>query len=146
VAAAENPDLAVFRSVVDRLRADNPEFAALLHHASVVEVSRERIRLAVESGSVVERMRHNDEWLAALRKAAAEHFGAEPEIVFHTENGRREAATVAALDNQERAARLEETRTRARQHPRVAEAMQILGARIKEIRLPDDDDDRRGLR
>jgi DNA polymerase-3 subunit gamma/tau len=146
VAAAENPDLAVFRSVVDRLRADNPEFAALLHHASVVEVSRERIRLAVESGSVVERLRHNDEWLAALRKAAAEHFGAEPEIVFHTENGRREAATVAALDNQERAARLEETRTRARQHPRVAEAMQILGARIKEIRLPDDDDDRRGLR
>lgn len=143
---AKSAQLGVFRTVVDRLRADRPELAALLHHASVVEVGRERICLAVESGSVVERLRHNEEWLTALRQAATAHFGAEPEIVFQTDNGRREAVTVAALDNQERAARLEESRSRARQHPRVAEAVQILGARIKEIRLPDDEDDRRGLR
>lgn len=139
-AGSEAPDLAVFRSVVDRLRGDRPELAALLHHAAVVEVGGARITLAMESGSVVDRLRHNEEWIRALRAAAAEHFGTEPEIVFQTQNGRRDSATVAALDDKERAARLEESRSRARQHPRVAEAVQILGARIKEIRLPDDDE------
>jgi DNA polymerase-3 subunit gamma/tau len=132
-------DLAVFRSVVDRLRGDRPELAALLHHASVLEVGRERITLAIESGSVVDRVRHNDEWVRALRDAAGGHFGSQTEVVFQQLNGRRDS-TVAALDDKERAERLEASRSRARQHPRVAEAVQILGARIKEIRLPDDDE------
>ena len=132
--------MAVFRSVVDRLRGDRPELAALLHHASVLEVGRERITLGMESGSVVERVRHNEEWIGALRKAASDHFGSEPEVVFQTHNGRRDSGTVAALDDKERAERLEASRSRARQHPRVTEAVQILGARIKEIRLPDDDE------
>src|SRR5262249_34947713 len=135
-APSESPDLALFRNVVDRLRTDRPELAALLHHASVVEVGRTRITLAMESGSVVDRLRHNEEWIRALRTAATDHFGGEPEIVFQTQNGRRDSVTVAALDDKQRAARLEESRSRARQHPRVAEAVQILGARIKEIRLP----------
>jgi DNA polymerase-3 subunit gamma/tau len=137
---SESPDLAIFRSVVDRLRGELPELAALLHHASVVEVGRDRITLATETGSVVDRVRHNEDWVRALRKAASEHFGSEPEVLFQTRNGRPAAPTVAALDDKERAERLEASRSRARQHPRVAEAVQILGARIKEIRLPDDDD------
>jgi len=137
---SESPDLGVFRSVVDRLRGDLPELAALLHHAAVLEVGRDRITLATEQGSVVDRVRHNEDWIRALRNAASEQFGAEPEIVFQAQNGRRDSATVAALDDKERAERLEASRSRARQHPRVAEAVQILGARIKEIRLPDDDE------
>jgi DNA polymerase III subunit gamma/tau len=140
ISDADGAALAVFRSVVDRLRGDRPELAALLHHASVVEVGRERVVLGMESGSVVERVRHNDEWVHALRKAASDHFGGEPEVVFQTQNGRRDSGTVAALDDQERAERLEASRSRARQHPRVTDAVQILGARIKEIRLPDDDE------
>jgi DNA polymerase-3 subunit gamma/tau len=137
---SENPDVAAFRSVVDRLRGDRPELAALLHHASVLEVGRDRIVLATETGSVVDRVRHNEEWVSALRAAAREHFGAEPEVVFQNQGGRRDSATVAGLDDKERAQRLEASRSRARQHPRVAQAVEILGARIKEIRLPDDDE------
>jgi hypothetical protein len=140
ISDADGAALAVFRSVVDRLRSDRPELAALLHHAAVVEVGRERIILGMESGSVVERVRHNDEWVRSLRKAASDHFGGEPEVVFQTQNGRRDSGTVAALDDKERTERLEASRSRARQHPRVTDAVQILGARIKEIRLPDDDE------
>jgi DNA polymerase-3 subunit gamma/tau len=133
--------MVVWRAIVDRVRTVRPEIAAFLNHAVVVHVTRERLVIAFEAGSVFERNARAPDSVSLLGKAAADYFGAEPAISFETitpSSAANGSTTVAAQDSQERALRKEAALARAKGHPRVAQASEILGARLKEIRLPDD--------
>jgi DNA polymerase-3 subunit gamma/tau len=133
--------LATFRAIVDRVRAVRPELAAFLNHAVVVQVTAERLAIAFEGGSVFERNARAPDAVSVLQQAANEHFGAEPTLSFETtvlSNGANAAATMASQDSQERADKKQAQLDRAKGHPMIAVAAEILGGRLKEIRLPGD--------
>ena len=96
------------------------------------------ITLSLEAGTIFERTVSAPESLALLRNAAREHFGVEAPIVLETRSGGGVHATVSEAESQERSERRREAVARAKQHPRIAEATRILGAKLKEIRLPEE--------
>jgi hypothetical protein len=120
------------------VRADAPQLAAFLHHASIVELGRERVVIAFEAGSVFEKSAKAPDSVELIRKAARAHLGGEPALVFETTTAGTSGKTVAAAESRERSERQREALARAKQHPKLAEVAQILGARLKEIRLPDE--------
>ncbi|HEX7671147.1 MAG TPA: hypothetical protein VF395_16245, partial [Polyangiaceae bacterium] len=133
--------LATFRSIVDRVRAVRPELAAFLNHAVVVRVDSERLVVAFEAGSVFERNVRAPDAVSALQEAVNEHFRTEVTLTFETTvlgNGSGSVATVASQDSQERADKRQAQLDRAKGHPMIAQAVEILGGRLKEIRLPSD--------
>ncbi|HEX4478258.1 MAG TPA: DNA polymerase III subunit gamma/tau [Polyangiaceae bacterium] len=130
--------VAAWRSIIEGVRAERPELAACLHHATLVEASAERISLGFEPGSVFERAAQSDGAVALLRKIARGVFGAEPNVVLGAVPSTGGAGTVAALEDQERKERVRLARARAKDHPRIAEAAEILGARLKDIQIPDE--------
>jgi len=136
-ASSRADDLDNFRAVLEKLRGTRPELSALLHHATVSRADRERIVLAFEPGSVFERGATTPESIELLRRAAREHFGVEPELELGSgpTDGQ---GTLSALESKERNERHREALARAKEHPKIAEVTQILGARLKEIRLPED--------
>ena len=118
--------------------AQCPELAALLNHAEILHFNAERLALAFEPGSVFEKTGTAPDSVALIRKATAEHFGAPVVVSFETKAADPGKMTVSAIENRERSERQKEALNRAKLHPKIAEATQILGARLKEIRLPDE--------
>ncbi len=129
--------LVSWKAIVGLVRESRPDLAACLHHAAAIEVSSERLVLGFEPGTVFESTVREPEALKLLTGAAAKHFGAQPAVVFQGTSSGATGPTVSALENQERAERHRAARVRAKEHPRVAEATSILGAKLKEIRVPE---------
>jgi DNA polymerase-3 subunit gamma/tau len=141
VLRAEAPapgDLDMFRAIIGHVRAKRPELAACLHHAEVVHASSERLVLAFEAGTIFERNASSPEAIALVRAAAGEVFGAEPNVVLETRAVNGLKSTISAAENLERSERKREALARAKQHPKIALASSILGAKLKEIRLPEE--------
>ena len=137
---ATDPLLA-FRAIVDRVRAVRPELAAFLNHAVVVRATSEHLVLGFEAGSVFERNVRAPDALLVLKGAAQDHFGVEPALAFENltlANGKGTVATVASQNSQERTERKQAALARAKGHPQIAQVSEILGARLKEIRLPEE--------
>jgi DNA polymerase-3 subunit gamma/tau len=130
--------LGPWRSIVERVRSARPELAAFLHHAVVLELGPERLSLAFEPGSVFERAATAEDALALVRKAAREELGPAATVQIGAAPVGAAAVTVSALEMREREERQRRAMTRAKEHPRIAEAAEILGARLKEIRLPEE--------
>ncbi len=136
--ASDAAGLDAWRSVLERVRAVRPDLAAVLQHGTLVRVDQEQIVVGFEQGSVFERSAKAAESLGVVRQAAREHFGKEPTLKFDTTTPGTTGISVSALDSQARTERQREALARAKDHPRITEAAQILGARLKEIRLPDE--------
>ena len=77
--------------------------------------------------------------MALLTRAASDHFRTSTRITFELDSARaKTAATVASLDSEARKRQANEAVSRARHHPRVADAIEILGARLKDVKLAGD--------
>jgi hypothetical protein len=127
--------------VIERVREERGDLAACLQQGVVLEAAVERLVVAFEAGSVFERAARAPDAMTLLAKAAAAELGGEPAVVIEGQSlGKVGLAgpTVAALDIRERESRKREAVARAKEHPRIAEAAQILGARLKEIRVPEE--------
>jgi hypothetical protein len=131
-------ELDTFRIIIGHLRAKRPELAACLNHAEVVHANSERVVLAFEAGTIFERNASTPEAIALLRAAASEVFGKEPNVVLETRSVNGLKSTIAAVENNERSERKKEALARAKGHPKIALASRILGAKLKEIRLPEE--------
>jgi DNA polymerase-3 subunit gamma/tau len=137
--AAPPPDaLDTFRRIIEKIRAARPELAACLNHAAIVHATSERLTLAFEAGTIFERTASTPEALSLLKSAAGEVLGGEPAVTFEARSTGVARGTIAAAESQERNERKREALNRAKQHPKIAEASRILGARLKEIRLPEE--------
>jgi hypothetical protein len=125
-----------FRAILERVREVRPELAAFLEHAAPLELSPEEIVLAWEPKSMFATQASDKESLAVLGRAAQAHYGQTPRITCEFDSERaRTLQTLAMLDA---AARDQKTRAaiqNARQHPRIADAVEILGARLKDVKL-----------
>jgi DNA polymerase III subunit gamma/tau len=128
--------LVTWRSIVDRVRESRPELAAFLEHAAPLKLEKGEIVVGWEKGSIFAGQASTKESLALLTHAAGEHFGAQMRVTFELDSAEAKAAvTVAAQDSDAREQRVREALAQARQHPRISDAMEILGARLKDVKL-----------
>jgi hypothetical protein len=76
------------------------------------------------------------ESVAALARAAEKHFGKQCSVSFEFDSERAKGRkSLAAADSQERADRTRAAYAAAQKHERITEAVEILGAKLKELKL-----------
>ncbi len=130
-------DLPAWRAVIEAVRRQRPALAPVIEHALVVEVGPERAVLGYEA---------NNSFLFAqitepsarqlLTSALLAHFGRPVEVIVDALTPGTEAVSVAQIENAERRARVEAARRAVADHPLVAAARELLGAELRDIRLP----------
>ncbi len=130
--------LDTWRRILDRVAVESPEISAFLGHAVPLQVSAETLELAFEVGSVFADRAGAPDAIGAIQRAAAVELGGTPCVRLERDSQRtRGQTTVAAAVAAER----DEARARATSaalgHPAVTAAITVLGARVKEVRLPD---------
>jgi DNA polymerase-3 subunit gamma/tau len=133
-----SPDLdALFRELVGRVAAQRVELAAKLEHAVLVEASAEKgLVLGWPPDSVFASLVGTPEYMALLERLASELLG-RPTPVSHEHDSARAQGrkTLSHLEAEAREQRRKEAYERIRRHPRVEEAVEIFGARVRDLRL-----------
>jgi DNA polymerase-3 subunit gamma/tau len=133
-----SPDLdALFRELVGRVAAQRVELAAKLEHAVLVEASVEKgLVLGWPPDSVFASLVGTPEYMALLERLASELLG-RPTPVSHEHDSARAQGrkTLSHLEAEAREQRRKEAYERIRRHPRVEEAVEIFGARVRDLRL-----------
>jgi hypothetical protein len=124
------------RPFVERVRESNVELAAYLEQAVPIVVGPGAVELGFERGNLfVDHVKPRDV-LAQLGTVASEVFGVATSVSV-TEDYREAAPhkTLSAQRVREREAARREAIARAKAHPRVVDALEVFGARIKEVKL-----------
>ena len=71
-----------------------------------------------------------------LGSLASDHFGAPTKVVFEFESARAATIkTVATLDTEIRVQKQREAVAQAKKHRGITDAVEVLGARIKDLKL-----------
>jgi DNA polymerase-3 subunit gamma/tau len=132
-----NPqELAAFRAILDRVNERRPELAAFLARASILGSSPGELRLGWEPGDMFSQGANDKDSQDLLGSLASEHFGTPTKVVFEFESAR--AATiksVATLDAEIRVQKQREAVAQAKKHRGITDAVEVLGARIKDLKL-----------
>jgi DNA polymerase III subunit gamma/tau len=123
-------------AILESVRQNRPELAAMLEHAAPLAVAPAELVVGWEPGSVFAAQASNREALDLVTRAASEHFMARTRVVFEFDSKRaKDFDTLARRQLRERQERLRTAMSEARGHPRIAEAIEILGARLKDLKL-----------
>ncbi|MCC6214669.1 MAG: DNA polymerase III subunit gamma/tau [Polyangiaceae bacterium] len=130
---------ASWRSIVAQVSAERPDLAAYLTHATPLELGPRRVRLAWPAAAPFASHATTPEARASLAGAAGRVLGGDgPAIEHELDSPRaRGGATLSAQAEAERVERDRVARERALHHPRVLDAIRILGARVREVRIPE---------
>ena len=129
-------DLAAFRAIVDRVNERRAELAAFVSRASILSLSPGELRLGWEPGDMFSHGANDKDSQELLTTLASEHFGVPTKVVFEFESAR--AATIKTLATIETEIRLQKQRdavAQAKKHRGVTDAVEVLGARIKDLKL-----------
>ncbi|MFZ5892599.1 MAG: DNA polymerase III subunit gamma/tau [Myxococcota bacterium] len=126
----------VLRNVVARVASERPELAAKLEHGVALEVTQGRFVIGWAKDNLFGGLVATPENIAVVEKAATAVLGAPTRVVHEHDSPRAEGKkTLSNLEAEARAQRLRETYERLKQHPRIADAVEILGARLKDLKL-----------
>jgi hypothetical protein len=122
---------------VARVASERPELAAKLEHGVAVEAAPGRIVIGWGKDNLFGGLVETAENTAVLERAATAVLGTATRVVHEHNSPRAEGKkTLSNLEAEARAQRLRETYERLKQHPRIADAVEILGARLKDLKLP----------
>jgi DNA polymerase-3 subunit gamma/tau len=140
---ANNPKLGSeslerWRELLEKLRNDRPEVVAMLQHVLPITLSTEQLVLGIERGSVFEASLGSADVKRWLERGAAQHLGGNPRLQFKPMDSLAGEQTLASMASDARIERKQAATERAKQHPKVLEALEILGGRIKEVRAGED--------
>ncbi|MBK7580909.1 MAG: DNA polymerase III subunit gamma/tau [Myxococcales bacterium] len=129
-------DIVAFVGILERLAALRPELSAFFEHAAPLSLSPTELVVGFEPGSVFAAQAAEKEAVAALTRAASEHFGVRVHVVVELDSERsRGFDTLAAQSARERRAKVQQAIAEAKRHPSVTDAIEVLGARIKDLKL-----------
>jgi DNA polymerase-3 subunit gamma/tau len=134
--SAEN--LQRWRELLDTLRNERPEVVAMLQHVVPLTIDAEQVTLGIERGSVFETPLNAADVKRWLERGAAQHLGGNPRLQLRTLDSLGGEQTLASMAANARSERKQAATDRAKQHPKVLEAIEILGGRIKEVRAGED--------
>jgi DNA polymerase-3 subunit gamma/tau len=126
----------ILRGIVARIASERPELAAKLEHGVPLENTPGRFVIGWAPGSLFGELVGSPESTAIVEKAATALLGT-PTRVEHEHESSRAAGkkTLSNLEVEARERRTRETYERLKQHPRIADAVEIFGARLKELKL-----------
>ena len=124
----------IYTQILAILEAERPDLAAMLGHAIPLCLLGERVIVGWPPEAML--VASDKESVAALSRAAEKHFGKPVSVSFEFESERaRGRKSLAAADSQERAERTKAAYAAAQKHERITEAVEILGAKLKELKL-----------
>lgn len=124
----------IYLKILAILEPDLPHLAAMLGHAIPLKLVPEAVVIGWPPDAVL--VAHDKESVAQLQRAAEKHFGKPCSVSFEFESERaRGRRSLAAADSQERAERTRAAYAAAQKHERITEAVEILGAKLKELKL-----------
>jgi len=140
VHTVEAADFELFRAIVARVRAQKPAVAALFENAVVLEVSKDKLRVAYEHNSFLAAQASDAETLELFTREVRAHFDA-PTVVELDVSSKSLAgkATLAAVAAEKERARVAAARAATLAHPLVQEVIRLFDAEVRELRLPQDD-------
>jgi DNA polymerase III subunit gamma/tau len=122
--------------IVDALRPERPELAAFVEHACPLELGDSVLVLGVPKGSMFGAEISSKSALDALTRATTKELGREARVNVQLDAADAEGLmTLAELALIAREASEAKAVQRAKAHPRIHEAVEILGARLKELKL-----------
>jgi DNA polymerase-3 subunit gamma/tau len=125
-----------FRAIVDRLGESRPEIAAFLAQAALLSLGPPALVLAYPKEDAF--AREVEQNVALIRAAAEATLGAEVKVTIERDDAlARSFRTLARLDAEAEEGRRRAAIAKARSHPRIAEAIEVLGARLKDLKLAD---------
>jgi DNA polymerase-3 subunit gamma/tau len=123
-----------YTQILAVLEADRPELASMLGHAIPLQMEPDALVIGWPPDAVL--TVSDKDSVAALARAAEKHFGRPSSVsfVFDSERakGRR---SLASADSLERAERTRAAYAAAQKHERITEAVEIWGAKLKELKL-----------
>jgi len=129
-------DLAAFRAILDRVNERRAELAAFLAHAAILDVTPGELKLGFEPGGMFSHGAGDKESLELLTALASEHFGAPTKVSFEFDSARAQAIkTLATIDTEIREQKQRDAVAQAKKHRGVTDAVEVLGARIKDLKL-----------
>ncbi|MEI9949500.1 MAG: DNA polymerase III subunit gamma/tau [Pseudomonadota bacterium] len=129
-------DLAAFRAILDRVNERRPELAAFLARASILSSSPGELRLGWEPGDMFGQGANDRDSQDLLTGLASEHFGSPTKVLFEFDSARAATIkTVATLDAEIRLQKQREAVAQAKKHRGITDAVEVLGARIKDLKL-----------
>jgi len=123
-----------WRAIVARLPDARHELAAFLSRAAPLEAKPGAVVIAFGPDepfvAEVERER------SLVERLASEHFGAPTTVVIERDSARAAGvATLATLDAEEAERQRRAALAKVKNHPRVTDAVEVLGARVKDLKL-----------
>jgi DNA polymerase-3 subunit gamma/tau len=133
-ASAPAEMLETWRKLVDQIGIDRPDLAAFLARAAPIEASAGGVVIAFREDDVsaVETERN----LELVKRAASAHFDAQTNVrVVKDDALMKTRKTLAELSSEEGERQRRAAIAKAKNHPRVTEAVEVLGAKIKDLKL-----------
>ncbi|MDX2051219.1 MAG: DNA polymerase III subunit gamma/tau [Polyangiaceae bacterium] len=127
-------------AVVEALEAKRPELGAYLGHAVPLSLAPPTVVLAWEPGSVFCGNATTADNQALMDAQFSEHFGAPTKVEHKLEaiEG-RDLVTLLSIRTRQAEEERKLAIERARKHPAVVLAMEVLGAKIKDLKLSETD-------
>jgi DNA polymerase-3 subunit gamma/tau len=129
-------EIAAFRVILDRVNERRAELAAFLARASILSLTPGELRLGWEPGDMFGHGANDKDSQELLTTLASEHFGAPTKVVFEFESARATTIkTLATIDTEIRLQKQRDAVAQAKNHRGVTDAVEVLGARIKDLKL-----------
>jgi DNA polymerase-3 subunit gamma/tau len=125
-----------WEAIVEEVRATRPEVAAYLEHAVPLKLDQDEVRVVWEAGTVFAEQLSVPGSQQVLQHVVGRYFTPATRVVIESDSSLPHGAeTLAVRKAQRRAVLAREAMARAQQHADVVAAVNLLGARIKEIKL-----------
>jgi hypothetical protein len=122
--------------VVERVREARPEIAAFLEHAAVIDEQHGTLTLAYEPRSVFAKELDDSKVQGEVSEAASAVFATPTRVEFLFDHPAAKGMDTLSADRvRAREERVREARKKARNHPRVTDAIEVFGAKIKDLRV-----------
>ena len=135
--APPSVDLGAWRAVIDRVRRQRAPLASWLEQAYVAELGPSRAMLGCEaSNSFLFAHLTDPTARQMLTEALLAHFGQPVEVTIENLAPGPHAVSVAQIETAERQARREADLRAVADHPLVTAALELLGAKLTDIKLP----------
>jgi DNA polymerase-3 subunit gamma/tau len=125
---------AALRAIIERLPDERFELRAFLARSAPLEAIAGTLVLGFAPGEPF--VGEVERELKLIERVATEHFGAATVVSVARDSDRvGPVATLATLDAEEEERQRRAALAKVRNHPRVTEAVEVLGARVKELKL-----------
>ncbi len=132
------PDLEIWRAILDRVRSAQPGLASVLEHSLPLELTEARVVFGFDASAAFFAARAAEpDALEALTREIRAHYAAPTQVAIDlSARSAAGARTLAAMDSERRTAELSKARDTVEAHPIVQEAIRLFGAHLRDVKLP----------